>query len=359
MIWLLCLVYGMLALVAASNLLLLRRAKDRRTPEEGPEIAVLIPARDEETNLLRLIPQLLAPNPGLKVYVYDDDSADGTAKVAAAAGAIVLKGGPLPSGWTGKNNACHRLGQAAAEDSDAAWILFLDADVTPAPDFIPALRATAATVRPGVGVFTAFPTLTPGEGPEPLFLAWVGWVLLSTNPFGLSARTGLGHSQFTNGQMTLWRSEVYTRLWPNERLKHAVLEDVRIGRMLKDEHVGLEVASMAGQFSVRMYENWHQALDGMSKNAYEITGTTTGSVAVALLFLLLGWAWLAAGTMWWAPLGLLTLSGVFAALTVRASWLGAIFMPVVLSIGAFAVLRSMVWHRRGAVKWKGRTYGGA
>lgn len=356
MLWLLITIYGWIALTALSNLLLMRRPRERRTRDQGPEIAVLIPARDEERNLRRLLPQLLGPNPGLRVYVYDDDSNDGTAHVAQELGATTIRGGKLPEGWSGKNWACHRLGQVAAEDTDAEWLLFLDADVTAAFDLIPALRGMANRLRPRVGVLTGFPTILPGKGIEPIFLAWVGWALLCSSPFGFQARTGVGHSRFTNGQIHLWRSRTYTELWPNERVKGAMLEDVLIGRLLSRHKIGLEVANLSSILSVRMYETWRETLDGMSKNSYEIAGNTLGSAVVALWFVFLGWGWLFAGHAWWIAAGLLALSGVFVALAVRASVLLGIVMPVVLTIASYTVLRSISWHRKGVVRWKGRTY---
>ncbi len=106
--------------------------------------------------------------------------------VAAAAGARVLRGGELPAGWTGKNHACHRLAQAAAEDSPARWWVFLDADVYPEPGFLGGLVQHLERHRPPV--LTGFPKGLPGRGIEPLFLAWVGWILLATNPFALVSR---------------------------------------------------------------------------------------------------------------------------------------------------------------------------
>lgn len=356
--WLLCAVYGVLALIAASNWLFLRRPRLRLGASEGPTVVVLIPARNEEENLARLLPTLLGQDHDRpRVYVFDDESSDRTAEVAAASGAIVLRGGPLPDGWTGKNRACDGLAQAVMEDCDAEWLLFLDADVRPAPDFIPALRGMLATLRPHVKVLTGFPRILPGRGIEPLFIGWVGWALLATNPFGLTARTGLGHSQFTNGQATLWRRDVYADLWPNRRVRSAVLEDVLLGRLLHGEGIGLEVADFSSVMSVRMYETWRETLDGMSKNAYEITGTAWGSMATALLFLLLAWAWLASPA-WWAPFSLLGLSYLFPALTCRSTPLAALVAPIMLTIGAFTVLRSLHWRKRGTVTWKGRTYAG-
>ncbi|MHB8636594.1 MAG: glycosyltransferase family 2 protein [Fimbriimonadaceae bacterium] len=354
MTWLLCIVYGVLALIAAGNWLLMRRPKPPHSSEQ-PAIAVLIPARDEELNLARLIAQLKTPNPTLQIFVYDDESTDRTAEVAVAHGVNLIRGEPLPEGWTGKNRACHVLAEHADATSGAEWFLFLDADVRPTPDFIPALRGMLTTLRPGVKVLTGFPQILPGRGVEPLFLGWVGWVLLATNPFGLAARTGLGHSQFTNGQATLWRREVYTELWPNRQVRSAILEDVLIGRLLKRRKIGLEVANFASVMQVRMYETWRQTLDGMSKNSYEITGNIWGSVAVALLLFLLAWGWLAV-PMWWAPLLLLGLSGLFPAFTCRANPAALFVMPIVLTLGGITVLRSIYWRKKHKVTWKGRTY---
>jgi glycosyltransferase involved in cell wall biosynthesis len=123
-------------------------------------IVFLIPARNEAENLARLLPLLEA-----KVYVYDDQSEDGTAEIAAANGANVIRGKELPDGWTGKNHACHRLAQVAAEDSSADWWIFLDADMYPEPGLAPAMSAFLRRAR--TPVVTGFARGLPGRGIEP------------------------------------------------------------------------------------------------------------------------------------------------------------------------------------------------
>lgn len=340
-------IYGVLAFVAFLNLVLMIRPK----AGEGPEVVVLIPARDEAENLERLLPALA----GTRVLVYDDESSDGTAEVAARHGATVLRGGPLPEGWTGKNRACHNLASAAIEGTTAEWLLFLDADVRPAPDFVPTMRGMAGRAKSNVGAITGFPTVLPGRGVEPLFLAWVGWVLLATNPYGLVHRTGVGHNRFLNGQITMWRRDVYARLWPNEAVRSRVMEDVSMGRLLAKEGVRVEVANLSRVLAVKMYDTWRQTLDGMSKNSHEVAGSTAGTLALAALMLFLGWGWILGGP--WAA-ALFWASGLFVVLVCRAPFWPILFAPLVPTIGAFTLVRSLVWHRRGTVVWKGRTYGG-
>jgi hypothetical protein len=351
--WAIVAFYGGFALVGFLNLTLMRRP-GRLFGSKPP--LVLIPARNEEQNLSELLPLLVSQVGSSGILVFDDESEDGTAKVARNLGvSVVSPREPLPLGWTGKNRACYELARSAQE-RDADWWLFLDADVRPEPEFIAAINSLCAQALPSVGMITGFPTIVPGRGVEPLFLAWVGWILLTTNPYGLVSRSGIGHSRFKNGQMHCWRREVYWRLQPNERVKGQIMEDVMIGRLLAKENVAVEVANLSSVIKVRMYDRWQETLDGMSKNSYEIAGNLPGALGIAAFMLFAGWGWLLAGPLKLPALGLLLLSGVFVCAIARAAWWPMLFAPIIPTIGAFTMVRSAVWHRRGTVKWKGRVY---
>lgn len=347
--------YGLFLLIAISNLLLMRMPG---LLEEGDTFCILIPARNEADNLRELLPRLTSQEGGApKIYVFDDESDDGTAVVAASLGATVIRPRePLPEGWAGKNRACHELAKAAIEDSNADWYLFLDADVRPEPWFLSGMRGLAKAVGGRVGVLTGFGQMLSGRGPEPLFLAWVGWILLCTNPFGLVSRTRLGHNGFTNGQIHAWRADVYPRIWPNEQVKGRLMEDVAMGRLLAKQGVRVEVANLAHLFSVRMYNTWRQTLDGMSKNSFEITGSYAGSIVLAAFFWFLATGWLFAGESKWIALGLLVLSSYVVATIVDAVVWPAFLTPVALFIGGYTILRSAWWKHTGQTRWKGRTY---
>ncbi|MEQ1787709.1 MAG: glycosyltransferase [Acidimicrobiales bacterium] len=112
----------------------------------GASVSVVIPARDEEGNLPRLLASLAAQTePPLEVLVVDDGSTDGTAAVARAAGYGVIEPGPPPAGWLGKPWAC----QAGVEEQQSVPGGGIDADTWLAPDGVARLVAAHASGAAG------------------------------------------------------------------------------------------------------------------------------------------------------------------------------------------------------------------
>ena len=93
-------------------------------------VSILIPARDEEENILALLQSISKQDyPYYEVIVLDDGSSDSTYKICAEYASRhpqfkVIKGAELTHGWLGKNFACHQLAQQARGN----FLLFLDAD---------------------------------------------------------------------------------------------------------------------------------------------------------------------------------------------------------------------------------------
>jgi dolichol-phosphate mannosyltransferase len=106
----------------------------------GATVSAVIPARDEAARIGPCVLAALA-DPGIsEVIVVDDESADGTAAVAARAGARVIPGRPLPPGWVGKQWALQQGLEVAAGE----YLLTLDADARPRPGLAAALVIAAA-----------------------------------------------------------------------------------------------------------------------------------------------------------------------------------------------------------------------
>jgi glycosyltransferase involved in cell wall biosynthesis len=341
-------VTGGLAATSALNALLMVRPSKAK---DGPDVCALIPARNEAGRIGALAAELRRQ--GMRVYVFDDESEDGTGEEAAAGGAVVIRPAePLPEGWKGKNRACRELARAASEDFAGEWAVFLDADVLPRPGFAAGLRGLIGEHGRRFPVITGFPAYLPGRGLEPAYLQWMTWLLLATNPFWLVGRTRRGHNFFTNGQVTAWRLDAYWELDPHKAAKERILEDVAIGRMLARRGIPALVANLGSVLAVRMYDTLPEAFDGMTKNSAEIAGPGPGSWLLAAGLLAAAWGWIA-----WPPaLILLAASAAMAARVSRHPWWTWPLLPLSLTAAAATVIRSLAWRAQGRIAWKGRIY---
>ena len=105
---------------------------------------MVIPARNEADALPALLASVL-PQLGAndECLVADDGSTDATAAVARARGATVFAVPPVPDGWIGKCWAIH----SGTERATGELLVFLDADVTLAPDALDRLDAATTPGR--------------------------------------------------------------------------------------------------------------------------------------------------------------------------------------------------------------------
>lgn len=94
----------------------------------APRIAVLIPCFNEEAAIARVVAGFRAALPGATVYVYDNNSRDGTVAAARAAGAVI---GREPQ--QGKGNVVRRM----FADIEAEVYLLVDGDDTYDPAAAP------------------------------------------------------------------------------------------------------------------------------------------------------------------------------------------------------------------------------
>lgn len=84
-------------------------------------VAVLIPCYNEGITIKKVVEDFKHELPGAVIYVYDNNSADGTAQIARDAGAIVRH-----EGRQGKGNVCRQM----FRDIEASCYLMVDGDDT-------------------------------------------------------------------------------------------------------------------------------------------------------------------------------------------------------------------------------------
>jgi glycosyltransferase involved in cell wall biosynthesis len=123
-----------------------------------PRIAVLIPCRDEELTIGKVVADFRTHLPHARVYVYDNNSRDATMRAAGAAGAVVRS-----EALQGKGNVVRRM----FSDVEADIYVLIDGDDTydvgAASAMLDLLRAQKLDMVTGKRVMTRPEAFRPGH----------------------------------------------------------------------------------------------------------------------------------------------------------------------------------------------------
>lgn len=347
--------HAVLLAILAANIVTLRRSRrDWIEPDAWPALSVLIPARNEEENLFRLLPTLAEQDyPGVEVIVYDDGSEDETGAVVEAMGDErfrLFRGEGPPTGWVGKVHALYR----ATQEATGEVYLFLDAD---------AALLDAGALRRLVGRLLAAEGRAEGEavvsglprlrGGGLLLTSLVPFALLTALPVALIPRTKAPSLASLNGQCWAIRSGAYHRHAPHVSHPAEVLEDVRIGRFLKACGLRVELHDLQGDLEVWMYRSLREAWAGFRKNVYLLQGgTPLRFLAVQAAY----WSLFVLPPLVspWFLVSLYALKAGSDAFS-RFPWRVRLLAPVSLLLGGVLPFDSALGHWTGRVRWKGRT----
>ncbi len=333
---------------------------DAPTPEL--RISVVIPARNEEDNLARLLPSLQASlySPH-EILVVDDHSTDRTAEVARGHKAIVLPGANLPEGWYGKPWACQQGSEAATGD----WLLFLDADLVAEPEGLGHLAALAAAEPDAVHSVCPYHRI---ERPyEELSAFFNAIMVLGTNAFTAKGRNVRETGLF--GQAMLLSKAGYAAVGGHRRVRAQVLENFHLARHFREAGIACRCYLGKGTLSMRMFPGGlGELVAGWSKGFVSGAGNTPRAALAgvsawlsALIMATIALSFLPFADFWQRLLvGKLYLLGAVQCLHVfrhvgRYSWLNAALFPVALAFYQIVFFRALRRRRAGGtVAWKGR-----
>ena len=188
-----------------------------------PRVSVVIPARNESARLAECLAPLREAPGVVEVIVVDDESTDDTAAIAAAHGAQVVRGAPLPAGWVGKIWALRQGIEAAQGDV----IVTLDADAR--PDASLPSAAARQLVDDGVVLATVAPkfrTTSPAS-------QWLHAAMLVSLVYRHAAGASrAGRDAVANGQCMVMRRDDALRDQWCERVRGEIIEDVALVRQL-------------------------------------------------------------------------------------------------------------------------------
>lgn len=343
------------------------RLVQRQSAAPGPQISILIPARNEATTIAATVKSLLAQSgPHFELLLLDDHSTDGTAALAQQTANgdprfRLLRGAALPPDWSGKNWACQQLAQAAAGDI----LLFTDADVQWHPTALNAVVTLMAQQQ--ADLLTVWPTQRTITWSERLVVPLMALAILAYLPVWLVRHTPYPSAAAANGQCLVFRRTAYQKIGGHAAVRRSLVEDIGLAQRIKAAGLQLCMADGAGLIETRMYQDWPSVRAGFAKNILAGHANAVSLLLASTLFhwLIFLWPWLwllggnAFGSGWpWWPLLLIGLGITIRGLTAEISRqriLDALWLPLSVVLMTCIAGQAIWWQLHyGGPSWKGR-----
>jgi len=333
--------------------------------ENLPRISMVFAARDEEEKLPLAVKTLSTiAYPNLEIIAVDDRSRDKTATILDDAARNdarlrVIHVTELPEGWLGKPHAL----QKAYEASTGEWLLFTDADVRFAPDAL--ARAMKLVQSRDLDHLTLLFDVDRDGFWETVLLAFFGLAMHLANEShhvsNPNSRAYLGVGAFQ-----LIRRSAYEACGTHKRLAMEVVDDMKLGKILKLGGYRCCVGTGVGFLAVRWQSGFRNLIRGVTKNFFAGVGYSVPLATVALVGMLLtnfapfvgvifghGWVRILAGV----SVAIALLFHVLVDLGAKISPLYALTHPIGALIFCWMLLRSMiVTLRQGGVMWRDTFY---
>ncbi|MFP7253099.1 glycosyltransferase family 2 protein [Terribacillus goriensis] len=332
-------------------------------------LSILIPARNEAVNIGNLLESLIPQQDYIKeILVLDDHSTDETAAVVhqfhhKLSNLKLYQGKKLPSGWTGKNYACHQLGNYA----EGEWLLFLDADVTMEKNGLALLQPF---LNQRYRMISAFPRQRVHTFLERMLVPFMIFLVICHLPIRQVTKTQDPKFTAAHGAFICIHRESYQLSGGHAANKSAIVDDMELMRLMKRSQ--FPVALLRGEdfASMRMYEKNRSVWLGFRKNVF----TGTGSNMFLTLFICLIYAFMYVLPTVCFIFGLIiadkqiVLAAFFAYLIgaiikifidfqAKTSWYTSFLYPIACSCFTILALDAIRIHKqREGYEWKGRRY---
>jgi cellulose synthase/poly-beta-1,6-N-acetylglucosamine synthase-like glycosyltransferase len=323
------------------------------------EIAVLLPMRNEEENVERILQELIAQAgvPQMKIIVIDDNSEDRTlerAKQFESERTHIVSAPPLPSGWIGKVNALQAgynyLGREVPE-----IVISIDADVHFEPT---AIAQAAATLHESkLDFISPYPQQIALTWSERMIQPLLQWSWMSTVFLRGAEKYPLTSTVICNGQFLVLKGASLQEIDGFESVATKVLDDMELGRSLISSGFRGAVIDGSALSATRMYASFKEIRAGYGKSLHLAFGGILGSTIAALFIAATGilpFIYAASGD-------LIAIAACIAIIATRlvsaASSRGRLRDGALHPISAllFLYLLYFSWSNRGRTQWKGRT----
>jgi glycosyltransferase involved in cell wall biosynthesis len=338
------------------------------TPDGNPRVSIIVPARNEEEHIGPALTSLLKLDyENYEVIVVNDRSTDRTGEVMDRIAATpearsrlkVIHVAELPPGWLGKVHAMW----SAANQANGDWLLFTDADVFFRPDAL--TRALAYAEAEAADHLVLFPRMIMRSPGERMMIAFFQTLFVfGHRPWKVADPRTKDHMGV--GAFNLIRRRVYDAIGSYQALRFEVLDDMKLGKIVKNAGYAQRNVYGADLISLRWAKGAMGMVDNLTKNFFAIMSFQWWRLllsAFALAFLnLMPFLGICLAHGWERLPYAVALASIFA-IYVGMSWESDIpayyfvLHPVGAALFVYIMLRSMLLTlARGGVVWRGTFY---
>jgi len=317
--------------------------------DKFPFVSIIIPARNEEKNLKKLLPSIFRSDyPNFEVIVVNDNSIDNTEAVARSFPCKVINITERPSDFLGKPYACLKGFEASKGDI----LIFIDADVELSTN---AITSIVESVIKSNGVVSVWPKHEIKEFYEHFSFIFAIISAMASKSFTAVPSKPIG----IYGPLIAVSKENYIKVGTHEVVKASVVEDFELGRRFALSSVLIKNYLGGDLVRFRMYPDGIVSLiKGWSKNSALGSLTVDLSVVIPIALFLLGSI---------IPLIMFKVSPAFVYLYLvyvllfyimgkrvgEFSLFDALLYPVFIFFTAFVIFYSFyITFIKGVVEWK-------
>lgn len=271
-----------------------RRKRDRKWalgPDDirldpGHRVSVLVPARNEVSNIEACVRSILAQEDcEVEVIVLDDGSTDGTTELLKSLQAedqrlqVVAGKEALPEGWFGKAWALQRAQRSATQE----WLVFVDADVKLHPKAIQSVVAYG--LENELDMVSGIGCLEMISFWERVIQPAVAGLILAGNDLDAVNDPEKKNKVLANGQFIAIRRTCYDAVGGHESVRQNVLDDVGLAEVVTGAGFTYRLLVLRELFSCRMYTSFSEIWAGWSKNLFAGINRSWITLVLVLFFL--------------------------------------------------------------------------
>lgn len=353
------------------------------SPAGNPRVSIIVPARNEEAEIDNCLRSLLGLDyDNYEVFAVNDRSTDQTGAIMERVSqTLEEKGRPnshpsnsaksravelrvihhteLPPGWLGKTHAMW----AAANQATGEWLLFTDADVIFKPDSL--RRALAYAEAEPADHVVLFPRMIMKRPGEYMMIAFFQTMFMfGHRPWKVADPSTDDHMGV--GAFNLVRRKVYEAVGTYEALRMEVLDDMKLGKVVKNAGFAQRNVFGGDLISIRWGRGAFGIVNNLTKNFFAVLSFQSWRTLISafgLVFINLGpflGLWLAHG---WVRLpfaiALVSLFFIYVGMSRRSSVPTYYFFlhPVSSTMFTYTLLKSMfvtLWN--DGIVWRGTKY---